>query len=119
MFTGGHMTTNAVKHTPATQLPWKAHSANKASNFGSYESHIRTESGLPMIAKARGGNDDTAEAAKQNAAYIAHSANAYPKLVDALRNMTHGFRVTGGPSGSSEHAAFVGAEYLLRELGEE
>ena len=103
-----------TKIRPATALPWKAHSANKASNFGGYESHVRTKSGLPLVAKARGGDADTAEAAKQNATYIAHAANAYPMLVEALRDvlaMMHPEAVDG--------LIAAHAHALFRDLGEE
>lgn len=49
----------------------------------------------------------------QNAAYIAHAANAYPKLVAALR------RIDATISGSQAQAVQIGnAIALLRELGE-
>jgi predicted ATPase len=47
--------------------------------------------------------------AKKRATYIAHAANAYPKLVEALRSVLH----------SGERVSMDNARALLRSLGEE
>lgn len=46
----------------------------------------------------------------QDAAYIAHACNAYPKLVEALRIIAH-----NGPDDDSPQTL---AAHILRELGE-
>jgi hypothetical protein len=46
-----------------------------------------------------------------NAAYIAHSANAYPRLVAALHEII-------GSGAASRHAKVGEAAFLLRDLGE-
>lgn len=53
------------------------------------------------------------ELAPENAAYIAHAANAYPRLVEALREQLQAYEGDFGPQHiSTRHRA------LLRELGE-
>jgi uncharacterized iron-regulated membrane protein len=84
-----------TKAKPATPLPWKL--------SGLYD--IRGESqGEPIISSTAHFSEQTAEV---NIAYANHAANAYPKLVEALRNvhpgMLHFDKITD----------------LLRELGEE
>lgn len=56
---------------------------------------------------------DHPELAPENAAYIAHAANAYPRLVEALREQLQAYEGDFGPQHiSTRHRA------LLRELGE-
>ena len=54
----------------------------------------------------------TNEANKENAAYLAHAANAYPKLVAALRRILHN---PNASIGGEIRAETIG---ILRELGE-
>jgi hypothetical protein len=97
-----------TKHTPATPLPWisaDCYVEAKAALAG------RGIAGVGVIAETR--NEDSPQADDANASYIAHAANAYPKLVEALRAVLakdgHGLRTTGE----------LPARALLRELGEE
>jgi hypothetical protein len=110
---GPQMTT---KHTPATPLPWKSCSAfiNNAPNRA-IVAH-KEWGGATLVDCGAQTNENPIP--MLNATYIAHAANAYPKLVEALRNCVIGQRVTGGPKGSTELAVTVAAEHLLRSLGE-
>lgn len=90
-----------MKHEPATALPWKAASAfvNNAPNVG-------------VVTTGKWGAANVAQCSEQkNADYIAHAANAYPRLVAALRACLDA-RETWT---AEEHAAYG----LLRELGEQ
>lgn len=107
-----------MKHTPATPLPWE------------YEATIGDMSGWIAAARAEGGVAARPEPHKmkaiserknatrvcvldersqQDAAYIAHAANAYPKLVRALSEL-----VAFSPNQPTCDAARA----LLRSLGE-
>lgn len=103
-----------TKHKPATPLPWKK-SLGMPCRHPYYL--IRTDEethAMRSVAKvdiaARGGSDI-------DAAYIAHAANAYPKLVEALRAIVSpdedGFTIL---SSGNRDARRITA--LLRELGE-
>jgi hypothetical protein len=88
-----------MKHEPKTPLPWKYVPAvrNNAPNYYAVGTGKWRE---PVAALCDEGND---------AAYITHAANAYPKLIehllrDSLNNPT-------SPTGERARA-------LLRELGE-
>jgi len=91
-----------IKHAPATPLPW-------ANQPGDDSSHgvLSNWRGEPF--------EVAANAAPTDAAYIAHAANAYPRLVEALREAS-----------VSINSKVVGYERermnrwisLLRELGE-
>ena len=68
------------KHQPATPLPWKA---------------VQSDNGIFHVLNADGAPYDSGEIAicygeevkaAPESAYIAHAANAYPKLVEALRD---------------------------------
>ena len=84
-----------TKHTPATPLPWR---------FAKMEGGKR----LALVNK-HGGLISYLDCSEEKAAYIAHAANAYPKLVEALRQMSdvHGRAVDS-----------IGRQ-VLRELGED
>ena len=88
------MTTN---HKPATALPWTAFANDvngKADRVSGLSSHV-------------------------DAAYITHSANAYPKLVEALRNLRAAVqRGVFDDIGPDIQPDSVAADALLRELGE-
>ncbi len=68
-----------IKHQPASPLPWKLPEV-KPSRFPAYvvASAKRDVTRLPITAANCAGTD---------AAYIAHAANAYPKLIEALRQV--------------------------------
>lgn len=107
-----------VKHQPATPLPWHVGGV-KTPKRGEYPAYPINNAAHENIAQlpiyARGGSN-------RDAAYIAHAANAYPKLVEALR---FGLRAIEGKmarnAGLTAHEiAFRDeAEPLLRELGED
>lgn len=85
----------STKHTPATPLPWHIHPRDPAMIMDAPEHTV------------------IGDVPKANAAYIAHTANAYPKLVDALRAQLDFARAQG----NNKNATVIAA--LLRELGEE
>ena len=85
-----------TKQIPATPLPWKA-------SGGCLNPH------LPMSLDA--------DAHRIDAAYIAHAANAYPRLIDAL----HHVRELAQENAKGQDGYEIIAEWtdsLLRELGE-
>jgi hypothetical protein len=90
-----------TKHKPATALPWSVNAAQVG--YTAVEAvNVRS------VARANGGKKD-----RENFVYIAHSANAYPKLVGALRDvlaMMHPEAVDG--------LIAAHAHALLRDLGE-
>lgn len=83
----------SANHKPATPLPWD---------------FAITERG-PIVVDSEG---DPVPAHSDTAAYSAHAANAYPRLVEALRALYD----DANGSGWSSAAA---ANSLLRELGED
>lgn len=86
--------------TPATPLPWRAtKKAVMPKVFG------------PECGLYRSSEQVAAPGNEKDAAYIAHAANAYPKLIEALR---HCIRV----SPLRDTPADDEAEALLRDLGE-
>ncbi len=95
-----------TKHTPATPLPWETLPAARSNLV-----HVETSTDhAPVCSLPKARADD--------AAYIAHAANAYPKLVEALRDAANGLDTTGQTTPQS-NAARNNARALLRELGEE
>jgi hypothetical protein len=87
------------KHTPAAPLEYRAEAFTvKAISHGQWYTVARTNE--PRF---------TPEGRKMNAAYLAHAANAYPKLVEALREA---YSINAKRSVDRAYA-------LLRELGEE
>jgi hypothetical protein len=82
----------AVKHKPRTPLPW---TFNKHSGYV----FAQAEGQHTVVARADRSPGDTG--------YATHAANAYPKLVEALRACE---------DGSLE--GLMRAKALLRELGE-
>lgn len=91
-----------TKHTPVTPLPWTVKGAsvfNGPRKVCTAVEHIDGDS----------------------AAYIAHAANAYPKMVEALRIIKEQTYVDAyGPELRGQNQAnHRRASELLRELGEE
>lgn len=91
-----------TKHAPATPLPWETVEANAT---------------IPI----RGANGHTVASVRYDerydgpdAAYIAHAANAYPRLVEAIQNDLRGYLGDFPPN----HPATILRD-LLRSLGEE
>lgn len=76
---------SAVKHQPATELPW--HVGPLAGEIYSHPSGI-TIAKLPWPRRTKKLPDGYRTAEQRivpNAAYVAHAANAYPKLIEQLR----------------------------------
>lgn len=107
----------STKHKPATPLPW--HLGVKQA-----ERIIYTQDGWAVAnATVYHGHED-AEDCKRNAAYIAHAANAYPRLVEALRKLeaeANKVRVNmvNVKEGRALGESVNDAAALLRELGED
>lgn len=103
-----------TKHKPATPLPWDT--AGIVPQF-----HIVGGNPQELIADCTVGRDRP-KADYANADYLAHAANAYPKLVDALRYFAKNMDPNGewvAQSADKRAKAFDDARALLRELGEE
>lgn len=94
-----------AKHSPATSLPWETEKL-RAPNGGTYYRCGIPDDSSP-VAQIFGTMNGGYEASK-NADYIVHAANAYPKLVEALRDLVE----------RDNAKAEAMAENLLRELGE-
>lgn len=86
----------AVKHQPATPLPWEP-VAKQSPDY----------TPLPPVRIEYSTSDDGIHFEPQDFAYIHHAAHAYPKLVEAL----HG-ALSGDPN------ACLNAQRLLGEIGE-
>lgn len=102
-----------TNHQPATALPW--HLGVKQAEQIVYDS-----TGWAVAnATVYHGNAERAETV-QNARYVAHAANAYPKLVEALRELRAS---CPAPKGIRQDFSYIlrreVADKLLRELGEE
>ena len=54
----------------------------------------------------------------ENAAYIAHAANAYPRLVEALRSLADSHEALEKERGSMRATHTANSRRLLSELGE-
>lgn len=96
-----------TKHAPATPLPW--HNATLRTE----QEHESGAVGTPYGRFRVNHNKD--------AAYIAHAANAYPRLVEALRDALALLDEIHAPSRAfwSGAPARDRGRTLLRELGEE
>jgi hypothetical protein len=91
---------SSVKHQPATPLPYRAEEFTvKAVSHGAWFTVARTNE--PRF---------TPEARRQHAENLARAANAYPKLVEALRRCAQADR--------DDYDAAGAAEDLLSDLGE-
>lgn len=96
-----------TKHTPATPLPWRRAPQSRGAH--------RLLAGDKLVGEASHYN----EGAYENAAYIAHTANAYPRLVEALRGMVDVADTLGGNAPEILWRQAEASRALLRELGEE
>ena len=94
---------------PSTPLPWAV------NRCGIYD-------GDGGLLSATGDDDTAPEDQLANAAYIVHACNAYPRLVEALRN---GIEDSCPPLPKNHRALSDGPKWvvearaLLRELGED
>ena len=94
---------------PATKLPWDL---NKEGNI--------VGDNLIVAKMDRGHFLDR----EGDAAYIIHAANAYPKLVELIKDLTGKIEVMGGCNahdfeGDEAWPEFERVTVLLRELGED
>ena len=97
-----------MKHKPATALPFKdgplfGHDQNRALFW--------TDTSKPGKWQRRVDAEYKGAFLEQDAAYIAHAANAYPRLVEALRGSVDADADTIYTDRDARRA-------LLRELGE-
>lgn len=102
-----------TKQKPSTPLPWKLHMKASYSTLSKKHDHLgaRLKSlngeSIATVLEGHMGVD---------AAYIAHAANAYPRLAEALRDIEMETR-----SGGQWTAAEINevARAILRDLGED
>ena len=98
---------------PATPLPWNIVGDQKSGAIvkagDGIASHVAKYNDQ-WVCEEHG--NEASDAAFRNAAYIVHAANAYPRLVAALRR-THARLAAYGTSDAADQALA-----LLRELGE-
>lgn len=111
-------------NNPATPLPWRLFESGHLRTGLTLEVSPPSPARLgerPAVVAWPGfdGSDMPAKDQLGNARYLVHAANAYPKLVAALYEMTRAERAKP-PSAMTvrEQSAFVAAERLLTELGE-
>ena len=103
-----------TKHTPATPLPWAIDLVQTRRVMFRGTHRIISASAVPALAFD-----------EREAAYIAHAANAYPKLVEALRKAIRELRIENvnadGEQKPNTPIAIVNEDFaaLLRSLGEE
>ena len=96
-----------TKHTPATPLPW--HEKQVHLNYQGRVLMHSIEGGTRRL------DDQSGHFTPEDAAYLAHAANAYPKLIDTLRAVNAAVH----PFDSIANRLAAAAAYaLLRELGE-
>lgn len=107
-----------AKHSPATSLPWHP-DLNRIYANGDKAPQIAY---CPKESEGRHGIKRSES--EDNAAYIVHAANAYPKLVaevenliDLLESAVRAMQYAKTQS-HNEEAAIKRANRLLRELGE-
>lgn len=92
-----------TKHKPATALPWAAIPGMKAIVVTDCDDSYDI-----AVVRDIGPHDN-----KANAAYIAHTANAYPELVEAMRNL-----LADADPDSANAGSQIAAYALLTKLGE-
>lgn len=100
----------SARHAPATPLPFEVFA----------ESFIRSRGEVFTAASWSDEDDGISEKeTKQNIAYLAHAANAYPALVEQLRTLNFHLksRVRAILDRSGKPIS-DGIDALLRELGE-
>ena len=94
-----------AKHKPATALPWSVDQTPSGFEVVNEET-LFTVARIPTSQRSM-----STRMMETNAAYIVHAANAYPKLVEAIKDSLHGHCDVG----SQSSALFL---RILRELGE-
>lgn len=93
---------------PATPLPWIVNQRNRIIAAADYRAIANCVHGIN---------------AEQDAAYIVHACNAYPRLVEALREARNEMRETWQKSNALRDSVAAGNmmrrfDEVLRELGE-
>lgn len=106
---------SAVKHQPASALPWIVGMSGEeiAHTDEGEECDLFDSAALPHVPQRHVSAD---------VSYAVHAANAYPKLVEALRNLHAGWRDVPDDMQVPEclnDGRFDEAAALLRDLGEE
>lgn len=86
-----------TNHKPATALPWETDEWGSVFPVGKYDRVVLTGFSLSMGPRS--------QEAEQNTAYMLHTANAYPQMVQVLKDRA------ALPEGGPERA-------LLTKLGE-
>ncbi len=94
---------------PATPLPWIGWTARK-------HHQVWGDNRNRLIAEVRQLSGPNGFESSQDAAYIAHAANAYPKLVEALKGALAALEFNGLLS--DQYDAHSKRRALLAELGE-
>jgi hypothetical protein len=97
---------------PATPLPWRHFLQGDSTRF------LVAEQRSPNGRIAAQVPQQLGDGARNDAAYIAHAANAYPRLVEALRALEQACYVYGQGSQVPDLPVLKQAGALLRELGE-
>jgi hypothetical protein len=98
-----------TKHTPATPLPWQ-HGKDRSGRI-----RIFGPDGIECV-RALWKCVKTKEQRDANRAYIAHAANAYPKLVEAARYLA---AMVEDINERHAQQGRVMVQELLRSLGED
>ena len=103
----------SVNHKPATPLPWANGRPPRGVGNSIAPREIRgTDTSADYL-----GLNVTRARLERDAFYIVHTANSYPKLIDALRSFVA--RVNTNPMDSAGIAlAAIEVRTLLRDLGE-
>lgn len=94
---------------PATPLPFRADGVMvKYVSHGEWRTIARAQNTLLIPA-----------AHEENARYLAHAANAYPRLVEALRELAYRCDGEEGVREDGSNIQTYAAAALLRDLGED
>lgn len=104
-----------TKHEPATALPWIAHEVNGGIR-GMLDAGAPITGGGLAVARAWEymRTELHGERAAQNAAYIVHACNEYPRLVGVLR---HALVSLSGSESARSVARTLIVEFL-KDIGE-
>lgn len=96
-----------MNHKPTTPLPWLATMGSEEHYRFDQRRLIQTTDGQTNVAKL-----DAHESHEQDARYIAHAANSYPRAVTVVRDAIQ--RIEQGLDREASHVL----EALLKEFGE-
>ena len=97
---------------PATPLPWRV-----ASNISDTRVAGADGIGVANTGGVSPRREDHAECGA-NAAYIVAAANAYPRLVEALKALVEAEEIYGDQESVALNEVWLPAAALLRDLGE-